>query len=179
MPIVSSMSESPELTHEHPKKRRFGCLWLLLGFCCLNLAWCHYNPLNRFPDTALAALRSDPQAIFYSLDPHERTNDKTSGFHVYQIVGQTALTHASEREALVDRIAASTHGAWNPSACFDPRHAFRAHAASGIFDFLLCFKCGRAQIHHPDGRQEMIFINHDSEFLDEYLTAHGVSLPTR
>lgn len=173
------MSELQPTTNDHPKKRRFGCLWLFVGFCLIGLAWCRYTPLNRFPSDALSALRSDPEAVFYSIDPWPETDDQTSGFHGHQIVGQIRLASSSDRDAFVDRITAATQGALDHAACFDPRHAFRAHGASGVFDFLLCFQCGRAEVYHPDGRSEMILITGGPDFFNDYLKAHGVSLPSR
>lgn len=173
------MIESQQPTNEHPKKRRFGCLWLFVGFCLFSLAWCSYTPLNRFPADALAALRSDPEAVFYSVDPSPEIDDQTSRFHGYPIVGQIRLASSSDRAAIVDRMAVATHGAWDRAACFDPRHAFRALGAKGVFDFLLCFQCGQAQVYHPDGRSEMILITGSPDFFDDYLKAHEVSLPSR
>jgi hypothetical protein len=175
------MNEAQPTSKVRPKKWLFGCLWLFVSFCLLNLAWCYYNPNNRFPPAALSALRSDPEAVFYSIDPwpEPESGDPTLRFHGHKIVGQTRLLNQADRDTIVDHIQSATHGAWVHSACFDPRHAFSAHGPDGIYDFLLCFQCGQARVIHPDGSYKWVDLNGNSHFLNDYLTAHGVALPSR
>jgi hypothetical protein len=154
-----------------------GCLVLLVAF--IGFAWTmlHFTPWNRFPEGALEALRQDPGAIFYSLEPG--SGDKPEGFQGYEIVGQITLNDASDRNEIVERLAAATIGAWDAgAACFDPRHGFRAHGPGGTTDFLLCFECGKAVVYFPDGSSEWIGMTGKGDFFNDYLKGHNVALPS-
>ena len=170
------MRESPRAGRN--PGRRF--IALGTGFCMFVVVGLVYPLLmNSFPADALAALRGDPDAVFYSIDPMPGQGDPTTGFRGHKIVGEIRLTNPADREAIADRIAASAHGAWERAGCFDPRHAFHARGTSGAYDFLVCFQCGQADVYHPNGRTETIRITGSPDFFNEFLTAHGVSLPSR
>jgi hypothetical protein len=170
------MSEQQTSDSPPPSKRRFGCIWVFVAFCLLGLGWCHYTPLNRFSSASLRALRSDSEAVFYSIEPWPEENLK-QGFRGHQIVGQYRLAAQSDRDAIADMISGATHGAWDAAACFDPRHAFRARGSDGIYDFLLCFQCGEAVVYRPDGKTDSIFITGKADFLNDFLRSHAVPLP--
>lgn len=170
------MSEPQISDSPPPKKRRFGCLWVFGAFCLLCLGWCQFTPLNRFSSASLRALRSDPEATFFSIEPWPG-DDQMQGFRGYQIVGQYRLAMQGDRDAIANMIASATHGAWDRAACFDPRHAFRARGSDGIYDFLLCFECGQAIVYRPDGQSESVLITGRPDFLNDYLRAHSVALP--
>jgi hypothetical protein len=170
------MTESQISSSQPSKKRRHGCLLFFAAFCLLCLGWCHFTPLNRFSSASLRALRSDPDAVFYSIEPWPSENEQ-QGFRGHMIVGQHRLAIESDRDAVADMIASATHGAWDSAACFDPRHAFRARGSDGIYDFLLCFECGQAIVYRPDGKSESVLITGRADFLNDYLRAHSVALP--
>lgn len=137
---------------------------------------CH----NWYPAAALKALRTDQHAVIYSIRPNgmppPETDDFPELFHGYEIIGQTTLSSADDRAMFADELARSTWGAWDAAACFEPHHAFRVSGPSGTFDLLLCYKCRRAKVLHPDGRWEGLVIKGKPEALNEYLTRHGIPL---
>ena len=162
-----------------PKKRRLAGLWVFVVLCllgALGFAWLRFTPLNRFSAASLRALRSDPEAVFYSIEPWSEANGQ-QGFRGHHIVGQHRLAVQGEREAIAGWIAAAARGAWDRAACFNPRHGFRARGPEGTYDFLLCFECGQAVVHGPEGRSELVLITGRPDFLDGYLRAHSVALP--
>ena len=125
-----------------PKKRRLAGLWVFVVLCllgALGFAWLRFTPLNRFSAASLRALRSDPEAVFYSIEPWSEANGQ-QGFRGHHIVGQHRLAVQGEREAIAGWIAAAARGAWDRAACFNPRHGFRARGPEGTYDFLLCFE---------------------------------------
>jgi len=170
------MSEDHSNDSHPPRRRRFGCLWAGGAFCLIVLGWCHYTPLNRFSSASLAALRSDSEAVFYSIEPWP-DDDPMKGFHGHEIVGQKRVDDTDIRESFADFIATSTHGAWDRAACFDPRHAFRARGSDGVYDFLLCFQCGQAVVYSPDGRREWVLIVGKPDLLNDYLRQHSIPRP--
>jgi len=162
------------------RKKRWGCLTLLALVCLLGLAWCHYTPLNRFPKELLTALQQDSEAIFYSLDPHpwlsSASHSDSTSFQGNAVFGQTRLDNAEDRSAMAALLEAATHGAWDYSACFYPRHGFRIHSPSGVYDLVLCFECGKAAVHAPDGRIKYVKIAGKPDFLNAYLRARSIPL---
>lgn len=174
------MSDSiPVPTPPPRRKKRWGCLTLLALVCLLGLAWCHHTPLNRFPKEVITALQQDSEAILYSLDYRfdSARFSSATGFHGNAIFGQTRLDNAEDRRAMAALLEAATHGAWDYSACFYPRHGFRIHSPSGVYDLVLCFECGKAAVHAPDGRIKYVRIAGKPDFLNAYLRARSILQP--
>lgn len=165
---------------DSPRKKSNGCiiaLAVLAILIAIASAWIIYTPHNRYPAAGLEALRTDKNAVIYSLRPRGPSNEDISGtFHGHGIIGQATLSSAVDRALFADGLAVSTKGVWDAAACFDPHHGFRATGPSGTFDFVLCYGCGRAQVYHPDGHLEEILFHGRPEALNEYLTRHGIAL---
>lgn len=155
-----------------------GCLIIAVVLVVMQLGWCCYTPNNRFPSSALNAVANDPEGIFYSLEPRDYTTGERGigTFNEFVVLGKTTLADPADRDAVVHAIAAATYGAWNHAACFEPRHGFRATSAEGTYDFLLCFACGHAYVHLPDGGKEKVLIQGTGDFFNRYLSEHGIPL---
>lgn len=132
--------------------------WLLVAGICGFMIQMFLTPFNRFPDPVLKVFREAEKVEVLTLDPRgESSDDKSanasdpSRFHGFGIVDRTVVSSAADREKLAAMLNEATWGAWKVAACFYPRHAFRVHHASGVWDILLCFQCGQARIHRPDG----------------------------
>ena len=160
------------------RKRRWGCLALFTVFCLLGLAWCHYTPLNRFPKEVITALSQDSEAILYSLDHLFGSGSYSNipSFHGNAILGQTRLDNAEDRRAMAELLETATHGAWDYAGCFYPRHGFRVHSPSGVYDLGVCFECKQAAVHLPDGRTLYVNIAGKPDFLNAYLSARSIPL---
>ncbi|MES2594792.1 MAG: hypothetical protein V4662_05635 [Verrucomicrobiota bacterium] len=98
------------------------------------------------------------------------------GFHGNAILGQTRLEDAKDRRAMAALLEKATQGAWDYSGCFYPRHGFRVHSPSGVYDLAVCFECGRALIHFPEGRTRYVNIVGKPDFLNAYLRARSIPL---
>ena len=134
---------------------------------------------NQFPGDPLAAISSDSQAVLYSIDPREGRPTASPGveaFHDWPILGQTVLSGAKERQMVIANLRRAARGAWDSASCFNPRHAIRATNATGTYDVLLCFECGRAAIFLPNGETRWIPIHGSPEVLNQILTAARVPL---
>lgn len=173
------MPSSPAEPLPHSTKRGCrGCLIIVVVLVVMLLGWCYYTPNNRFPSAALNAVANDSGGIFYSLEPRDyMTGEQGIGtFHDFVVLGKTSLADHADREAIVHAIVASTYGAWDQAACFEPRHGFRATSAEGTYDFLLCFACGHAYVHLPDGSTEKVLIHGTGDFFNRHLSEHGIPL---
>ncbi len=174
---MTSLSQTESLPQDTKRGCR-NCLIVAVVLVALLLGWCHSAPFNRFPPAALDAVANDPGAVIYSLEPNSylMDNEGKETFHGYVVLGKTTLADPADRDAMVGEITAATYGAWDRSACFDPRHGFRAVSAEGTNDFLLCFACSQAYVHLPDGGSKMVLIQGTGDFFNRYLSKHGLPL---
>lgn len=156
---------------------RWGCLTLLAIIVIFPLSWCHFTPGNRFPEEVLKALRDDPAATFYSIEPWPDREHQASGFQGHEIAGKIVLQSSADREFLARALHRSTLGAWDRMACFDPRHAFRVTGEAGAYELLLCFDCGQASVLMPDGSRRNVLIRDGVDTFNEFLKSHGIPLP--
>jgi hypothetical protein len=159
-------------------KGRGGCIALLAAVVLLAFGWCHYTPFNRFEPAALAAIRDDAQAVIYALDPMGGI-DENRGFHGYDILGQATIEDEAQRREIADRLAEATHGAWDEASCFMPRHGLRAQGRDGVFDFVICFECGKTFVYHSGGDFKNVRIWASPDFLNKCLRDRGIELPNR
>lgn len=148
-----------------------GVLLLIAGFVQYR-----YTPFNYFPAEVVEALRTDPEATLFSIDPLSNPEESKGGLRNHFIHGKVALGTAQDRNALTNVLTESTRGAWEGAVCFNPRHALRATGPKGTYDLLICFECGRARVYHPDGRTQMVFIRASADEYDSYLKARSIPL---
>lgn len=154
----------------NPRRRKLAVVAGLAGTVALG-GW-FAQQKDRFPVAAIQALRNDPNAVFYALDPEPTAQDARESIERYRILGQVVLSAAADREQLASAVAAASAGAWETGmACFHPRHAFRASGRKGKYEMLLCFECGKAVVMHPDGREQKVPILDRPHEFNLYLRA--------
>lgn len=137
-----------------------------------------FGLFNRFPAATLKAISDDSALIFYSIDPSagRTAAPGIEHFRDWPVLGQTVLSCPQDRGTVTDSLRRAARGASDMASCFIPRHALRATDSSGMHDVLLCFECGQAEIHLPDGQTKRIPIHGSSDSLDRLLTAANVPL---
>ena len=178
---METIDQSTVMAYPAKKPRGcLGCLGIVLMLILMLVLLLYFNPSNRFPAPALEALRSDPKALIYSLDPSElpRTEPATTpAFHHFRILGETTLGEQEERNLCAHELQHATHWAWEEEACFMPRHGFRVTGPEGVYDFVVCFACGQAEVYLNGETIRHVRIQGRSEALNRLLKAHQVPLP--
>lgn len=161
---------------------RIGCTTMLVVGLLLLIAGLveyRYTPFNYFPSEVVEALREDPEATLFSIDPYSDASDPQDSLRNHHIYGKTVLGTAEDRDTLVNVLTESTRGAWEGAACFDPRHALRVTGPKGTYDLIICFGCGRVHVYHPDGRKQLVLIRASAEKYDNFLKSRNIPLSER
>jgi hypothetical protein len=89
-------------------------------------------------------LRESEQLELYSLDPDplKRSEETSSTFHHFQILGSTVVTDVKKRQKIVSDVEYGIKKHDGQSAmCFNPRHGIRATSNGTTTDLVICFEC--------------------------------------
>src|SRR5262245_36637850 len=108
------------------RSKRRVALWItILAFTGLAIWYLNQvlsGPIS-IPFTARRALQTADNFQLLSLDPKELWDQPGAGFHGFQILGETEISNAETRRALVDAFYAGVREEnVTPAGCFNPRH---------------------------------------------------------
>lgn len=149
---------------------------LVIYALCLAAANAFLTPFNHYPPELLRALRDDAALEALTLDPQGWPSESEHSLHKFDIVDQKTVPGAADREELAAALRASTWGAGTVASCFNPRHAFKIHTSEGVWEVLICFGCGQARIHRPDGTLDGLAIRMQDGRMNEVFRKLGLKL---
>lgn len=121
-------------------------------------------------------MREDADLEALTLDPLGWPSKSERSLQKFDIVDQKTVPVAADREELAAALRASTWGAWTVAKCFNPRHAFKIHTVGDVWELLVCFECGQARFHRPDGTQDGISIRMQDRRINEIFRRLGLKL---
>ena len=140
--------------------------------------------VNRLPTEAVESLGKGAEFVLYSLDPGPITflptprlkaGESLDGF---KILGRLALTDPKSRAIAVSAFTEAIQAAdiHFIAMCFRPRHALRVTANGKVFDFIICYECGRLKLFQDGVLVGAIGIPSAPEPLNKLLSAAGIPL---
>lgn len=137
---------------------------------------CKTKEICAKEEEALKALSEASELTFYSLTGWGKGDFPQGGVAGYEVVehkileGDLAHLVAYEFLRVLD-------GENYSSGCFDPRHALIVETEAHMYDYLLCFACGKMAIYEDGEYLSRIETQRDAEVLNALMVKAGMTIP--
>lgn len=125
-------------------------LWASEGFGPVIARVDIRNPARvTVPYRALKALRHPEQMTLFSIDPQATDlTFKIPRFEDFIVLKSAEVTSREDQSRVMDVIMRGVEISDGSLAmCFNPRHGVRVVKGEEVYDFVVCFECGRVDIY--------------------------------
>jgi hypothetical protein len=155
---------------------------LLVVFAC---GCGHKSGLALAPADSVPELKAGDKVTLYSIDGRAFADERlrlgelpegTEGLHTYPVLGKVEIADGQRRGELISALKLSMEHGDKAAYCFWPRHAIRIDSNGKTTDYLLCFQCGRVEIHRESGSSSFLLGREDQAVFDGFLKDAGIPL---